>query len=140
MDFLYEYENSFELYLILSYMCDMLVLWKALNGTHRHGTLQLGSGVEKTMIIGGGGEGGHHQVFQHPWAPPADCDLITIPGTDDLGIGKQLDSGGQELISGEEGLEEDVANPQQGGGAAVGVRPLFKCCGTGSTGGTALQN
>ena len=74
------------------------------------------------MISGRGVEGGHYQVFQHPCTPPGDGDLITIPGTDDLGSGQRLASSGEELVSGKDGLEEDVAHPQQGGGGATGVR------------------
>ena len=88
------------------------------------------------MISGVGGEGGHYQVFQHPQAPPGDGDFIKIPGTDDLGRGQQLAGGVEKCVSGEDGLKEDDAHPQQGGGGAAGVRHLFKCCGTG---GTALQ-
>ena len=39
-------------------------------------------------------------------------DLITIPGTDDFGSGQQLAGGGEELVSGKDGLEVDVAHPQ----------------------------
>ena len=64
------------------------------------------------MISGGGGEGGHRKGFQHPCTPPGDGDLITIPGTDDLGSGKRLTSSGEELVLGKDSLEEDVAHPQ----------------------------
>ena len=85
------------------------------------------------MSSDGGEEGGHRKGFQHPWAPPGDGDLITIPGTDDFGSGQQLAGGGEELVSGKDGLEVDVAHPQQGGGGATGVQILFKCYGTGGT-------
>ena len=47
-----------------------------------------------------------------------------------------MDGGGQEIVPGKGGVEEDYVNPQQGGGGTAGVRIIFKCCGTG---GTALQ-
>ena len=98
-----------------------------------HGPLQPGSGAEKTVISGGGGEGGHRKVFQHPWASHGDGDLIKIPGKDDLGSRQRLLGSSKEIFSVEDSLEEDVAHPQQGGGGAAGVRLLLKCCVTGST-------
>ena len=106
----------------------MLVPRKALNGTHRY-TAHCNRGAEKTVISSGGGEGGNHQGFHHPWAPPGDGDLIKIPGTDDLGSRTRLAGGGEELVLGEDSLQED-------GGGAAGVQIIFKCC---DTGGTALQ-
>ena len=48
-----------------------------------HSTVQPGSGAEETLIIGGGGEGGHRQGFQHLWVPTEDGDLLQILGTGD---------------------------------------------------------
>ena len=42
--------------------------------------MQPGSGAEETAIIGGGGEGGHHQGFQRLWEPPGDGDLLIYLG------------------------------------------------------------
>ena len=56
-------------------------------------------------ISGIGGEVGHRQGFQRLWAPPGDGDLLQIPGAGDIGDGRQLDGGGEELGPGEEGLE-----------------------------------
>ena len=70
-----------------------------------HGTVQPGSGAEETVISGRGGEGGHHQGFQRLWAPSGDGDLFQIPGTGDLGGGRRLAGGGEEIVSGKEGLE-----------------------------------
>ena len=53
--------------------------------------------------------------------PPGYGDLLLIPGTGDLGGGRQLSGGGQELVRDEVGVEEDDNNPQQGGGRASGV-------------------
>ena len=33
--------------------------------------------------------------------------------------------GGEELVLGKDGLEEDVTHPHQGGGGAAGVRIIF---------------
>ena len=88
-------------------------------------TVQLGCGAEETEISGGGGEGGQLQVFQRLWAPLRDGDLLQIPGTGDLGGGRRLSDGGEELVPGKDGLEEDIVNTQQGGGGAAGVRILF---------------
>ena len=61
-----------------------------------HVTIHSGRGAEDTEISsGGGGEGGHLQGFQRLWAPPGDGDLINIPGTGDLGYGRQLAGGGE---------------------------------------------
>ena len=70
-----------------------------------HGTVHSGSGAEETEVSGGGGEGGQRQGFQRLWAPPGDDDLLQIPGAGDLGDGRQLAGGGEELGPGEEFLE-----------------------------------
>ena len=61
------------------------------------GTVHLGSGAEETEISGGGGEGGHCQVFQRLWAPPGDGDLLQIPGAGDIGDGRRMAGGAEEL-------------------------------------------
>ena len=61
----------------------------------------------------GGVERGHHQVFQCLWAPPVDGDLLQIPGTIDLSGRQLLAKGGEELVPGKDGLEEDTAHPQR---------------------------
>ena len=76
-------------------------------------------------ISGGGGEGVQHQGFQSLWTPPGDGELIQIPGTGDLGGGRQLDGGGKELLPDKGSLEENASNPQQVRGGAAGVRLLF---------------
>ena len=63
-----------------------------------HGTKQLERGAEETKISGGGGEGGHSQVFQRLWATPGDGDLSQIPGMGDLSGGQRLAGGGEELV------------------------------------------
>ena len=97
-----------------------------------HGTVHSGSGAEEMGIIGGGGEGGPCQGFQSLWASPGDGDLLQIPRAGDLGDGRQLAGGGEELGPGEGGVEEDAADNQQGGSAS-GVRLLFKDRDTGGT-------
>ena len=69
------------------------------------GEVHLGSGAEKMAIGGRGGEGGHRQGFQRLWEPPGYGDLLQIPGAGDLGDGRQLAGGGEELGLGKEGLE-----------------------------------
>ena len=59
--------------------------------------MQPGSGAEDMAISEGGGEGGYHQVFQPLWAPPGYGDLLQITGAGDLGGGRRLASGGEEL-------------------------------------------
>ena len=66
--------------------------------------MQPGRGAEETAIIGGGGEGFHQQGFQRLWAPPGDGDILQIPGLCDLGNGRQLAGGGEELGPGKENL------------------------------------
>ena len=73
------------------------------------------------MLGGGGGEGVHIQGIQRLWAPPGDFDLLLIPWTGDLGSGRRLVGGGQELVMGEGDVEEDEKNLQQGGGGVAGV-------------------
>ena len=64
-----------------------------------------GRGVEEMAIIIGGVEGCHFQVFQRLWAPPIDDDLLQIPRVGDLGDGRRLDGGVEELGPNEEGVE-----------------------------------
>ena len=63
------------------------------------------SGAEETVISGGGGEGGHHKVFQRLKATPGDGDLLQIPGAGDLEYGQQLSVCHEELGLVKEGLE-----------------------------------
>ena len=84
-----------------------------------------GSGAEDTAINGRRGEVGHRQGFKRLWDTPGDGDLLQIPGTGDIGGRRRLVGGGEVLVPGKGGLEEDGAHPQQGGGSAVGVRILF---------------
>ena len=58
-------------------------------------TVQPGCGAEETEISGGGGEGGHRQVFQRLWAPPGYGDLIQIHGAGDLGGRRRLAVSGE---------------------------------------------
>ena len=92
---------------------------------HAHIKVNLGSVSEEAATSGGGGEGGHRQGFQRLWAPLGDGDLLQIPGADDLGDGRQLADGDEELGPGKYGVEEDFAHPRQGGIYALGVRLLF---------------
>ena len=75
---------------------------------------------------GRGGDGGRHQVFQRLWAPPIYSDLIQIHREGNVGSGKRLAGGGEELGPGKDDVEEDVAYPQQGGSKVSGVRILLK--------------
>ena len=75
--------------------------------SHAHGTVHPGSGAEDTVIGGGEGEGGHRQVFQRLLVPPRDGDLLQIPRADDLGKGRWLTGGGEEIGPGEDDVEED---------------------------------
>ena len=70
-----------------------------------HGPIQLGSRAEEMAIIGIGGEGVQHQVFQRIWEPPGDGDLLQIPGVGNLVNRRQLAGSGEELVPGKEGLE-----------------------------------
>ena len=90
-----------------------------------HKKMNLGSGVEETIISGGGGEGGHRQEFQRLWDPPGDGEPLQIPRVGDLGYGRQLAGGSKEIVPGEDGVEEDVANPKQGGSDASVFRIIF---------------
>ena len=69
-----------------------------------HNIVQPGCGAEETAISSIRGEGDHLQGFQCLWAPPGDCDLLQIPGTGDLGGGRLLAGGGEELVPGKEFL------------------------------------
>ena len=92
-----------------------------------HGTMHLGSGAEETAISGeGGGEVGRRQGFLCIWAPLRDGDLLQIPRVGDLGDGRRLSFGGEELGPGKGGVEEDVAYHHQGGSDASGVRLILK--------------
>ena len=90
-----------------------------------HGTMHLGIGSEEMAFIGRGGEGGHYQRFQRLWAPPGDGDLLQIARTGDIGDGRLLPGGGEELGLGKDGVEEDIADTHHGGSNALGVRLLF---------------
>ena len=59
--------------------------------------------------------------IQRLWNPPGDCDLLPINVTGDLGGGRRLTGGGQELVTGKGCVEEDEENPQQGWGGSAGV-------------------
>ena len=60
------------------------------------------------------------------WATPGDDDLLQIPGMGDLGGRRRLSGGGEELVPGKGGLEEDGANPHQEGGSPTCVCFFFK--------------
>ena len=79
------------------------------------------SGAEETAFSGVGGEGGHRQGFQRLWDPPGDGDLLQIPRAGYLGNRRPLAGGGEELGTGKDGVEEDVAHTQQGGRDTLGV-------------------
>ena len=70
--------------------------------TQAHGTMHSGIGAEETVIGGRGGVGGHRQDFQSLWAPPGDGDLLQIPRAGDLGDGRRLVGGGEELVPGKD--------------------------------------
>ena len=70
-----------------------------------HSTVYPGSGAEETEISGIEGEGGHRQGFQSLWAPPGDGDLLQIIGAGDIGGGRRMAGGGEELGPVKEGLE-----------------------------------
>ena len=58
--------------------------------------------------------------------PPGDGDLLQIPGTGDIGGRRQLAGGGEGLVPGKCGLEEDGAHLQQGRGGARVSSFFFK--------------
>ena len=87
--------------------------------------MHLGSGAEEKVISGGGGEEGHRQGFHSLWAPPGDGDLLQIPRAGDIGDGRRMARGGEELGLGKDGVEEDVADTQKGGSDSSGVWLLF---------------
>ena len=95
-----------------------------------HIAVQEGSGEEATELGGGGGAGGHLQGIQRLWAPPGYGDLILIPGAGDIGSGRQLSVGGQELVTGDGSVEEDAKNPQQLGGecSSFSLNPCRRRC------------
>ena len=78
--------------------------------------MQKGRIEEATALGSGRGEGGHHQGIQSLWDFPGDGDLLLIPRTGDLSGRRQLTGGGQELVAGKGGVEEDDENIQQVGG------------------------
>ena len=93
--------------------------------TPTHRKVQTGGGAEATALRSRGLEGGHRQGFQRLWATSEDGDLLQIPGTGDLGGRQRLAGGGNKLVLGEDGMEEDDVNPHQGGGVAADIRLLF---------------
>ena len=56
--------------------------------------------------------GGHLQGIQRLFFFPGDGDLLPIPGEVDIGGGRRLSGGGQELVPVKGGVEEDDKNPQ----------------------------
>ena len=87
-----------------------------------HNTVKYGIGEEATALDSRGVVGGHLKRIQRLWTPPEDGDLLPIPGAGDLGCGRRLAGGGQELVIGEGGVKEDDENPQQGGCRTAGIR------------------
>ena len=87
--------------------------------------MHLGNGAEDMAFSGGGGEGDHLQGFQRLWGTPGDGYLHQIPREGDLGDGRRLDGGDEELGSGKDGADEDVADTHQVGSNASGVRLIF---------------
>ena len=83
------------------------------------------SEAEETAFSGVGGEGGHCQGFQRLWEPPGDGDLLQIPRAVYLGKRRPLAGGSDNLGPGEDGVEKDVADTQQGEIDTLGFRLLF---------------
>ena len=104
----------------------MLVPWKALNGTHIL-KAQCTQGVERRRRRLSTEE--EREVTARDFSaygfPPGDGELLQIPRAGDLGNGRRLDGGGEELGPDEDGVEEDVTHPKQGGSDASGVRLIF---------------
>ena len=87
--------------------------------------MHLDSEAEETALIRGGGEVGYQQGFQSLLAPPGYGDLLQISRAGDLGDGRRIDGGGEELGPGEDFVDEDVVDSQQWGSNAVSVWLLF---------------
>ena len=66
------------------------------------GTVRPVSAADETEFSGGGGEVGHHQGLQRLLAPPGDGDLLQIPDVGDVGSGRRLAGGVEELVPGKE--------------------------------------
>ena len=62
---------------------------------------------------------GSRQGFQRLWVPHGDVGLLQIPREGDIGNGRRLASGGEELGLAKDGVEEDVVDTQQGGSDAL---------------------
>ena len=103
-----------------------MVPYRDLNGTHRF-TEQCKQGAERKRrrLSAEEERDATARALSAYGRPPGDGDLLQIPETGDL-IGRlKLADGGKELVPGKVGMEEDDANPQQGGGSAAGVWLLF---------------
>ena len=76
-------------------LCDMLVLWKALNGTYRR-TAQCTRGEEqkRRRLVAEEEREVTARAFS-AYGLPGDGDLLQIPGAGDLGDGRQLAGGGE---------------------------------------------
>ena len=85
----------------------------------------MGRGAGETAFSRVGLEGGCRQGFYRLWDSHGDGDLLQIPRAGDLGNGKRLAGGGEEIGSGKDGVEKDVADTQSGGSDASGIRLIF---------------
>ena len=103
-------------------LCDMLVLWKALNGTHRR-TSQCNWGAERKIRRLAAEEErevttGAIRDYGRP--------LEMVTSFRYLGrVISASDGGGEELVTVKGGLEENDTHSQQGGGGAAGVWIIF---------------
>ena len=105
----------------------MLVPWKSLTGMQTHtANFNWGAEWKRQWLAAEEEREVTTRYFSTHGRPPGDGGLIKIPGTDDIGSRQQLAVGGEELVLGKDGLEEDVAHPQQGGGGTAGVPLIFK--------------
>ena len=95
-----------------------------------HSAVQKEIREEAIALKSVGGEGGHHQGRQRLLAPPGDVDLLLISGMGDIGGGRLLAGGGQELVPGEVSVEEDYQNTQKVGVRAGGIQILLLSHGT----------
>ena len=107
-------------------LCDMLVPWKVLNGTHRH-TAQCNRGAERKRQILAVEEEREVTVrtFRTYGRPLEMVKSFRYLGWVISEAEKQLAGSGEELVPVKGGLEEDGTHTQQGGGGAAVVRIIF---------------
>ena len=62
-------------------LCNMLVTWRYLNGSHKHTSQCMTGGGAESMELGGrGGKGGKIKGVQHLWEHPSDGTALQLPG------------------------------------------------------------